>query len=394
MKRSLLLTLSLLTMACSSVKKTQEAINIGDYDSAINIALEKLRDNKTKKGNQPYILMLEEAFTKATDRDVEHIKFLKKEGNPENFEKIYEAYEKLKHRQEVIKPILPLHIAESGRNAKFKLTNYNDEIISFKNKTSEYLYNKASNTLKTSSNKFDFRQAYDDFEYLHSINPNYKDVVQKMDEAHGLGIDYIMVSLYNDTEMVIPRRLEDDLLSFNTYGINDFWTVYQSNPQANITYDYAMDLAFKQINISPEQIKEREIIKEKQIKDGWKYATDNKGNKIKDSLGNYIKVDNFKTVRCVFYEFTQTKFIEVVGDVAFKHINSSQIINSYPLASGFKFEHRFATYKGDRRALDNSLLPLLDLRRVQFPSNEEMVYSAGEDLKQKLKQIISRHKFN
>lgn len=394
MKKILLLSIFLSIIACSGVKKTQEAINVGDYDTAMNLALEKLRENKNKKNNQPYVLMLEEAYAKATSRDLDHIKFLVKENNPENYEAIYEAYEKLKFRQQQIKPLLPLVIADHGRNAKFKFVDYSDEIIAFKNKTSDYLYEKASNILRSGRTKQDFRVAYEDFEYLNRINPNYRNIVDKMEEAHYKGIDYVQVSLFNDTEMVIPRRLEEDLLSFNSYGINDFWTIYHSNPQSNLKYDYEMDLAFKQINISPEQIKEREIIKEKQIKDGWKYATDNSGNKLKDSLGNYIKIDNFKTIRCVFYEFTQTKFVEVVGDINFKETNSQQTINSYPLASGYKFIHQFATFKGDRRALDNSLLPLLDLRRVPFPSNEQMVYNAGEDLKAKLKGIISRHKFN
>lgn len=79
-----------------------------------------------------------------------------------------------------------------------------------------------------------------------------------------------MVSLFNDTDKVIPQRLEADLLNFNTYGINDLWTVYHSNPQKNMKYDYAMELAFKEIIISPEQVRERQLIKEKQIKDGQK----------------------------------------------------------------------------------------------------------------------------
>ncbi|MCQ0110810.1 hypothetical protein SAMN04487906_0985 [Zhouia amylolytica] len=394
MKKLLLLLIVIFTIACSGVKKTQEAINTGNYDSAINLALTELRDNKSKKSNQPYIIMLEDAYAKATVRDLDHIKFLIKENNPENFEVIYEAYEKLKQRQQRIKPLLPLYITEEGRDAKFKFNDYSDEIIGFKNRTANYLYSKASKLLKTGKNKQDFRVAYEDFEYLNRINPNYKDVLNKMEEAHNKGTDFVEVALYNDTDMVIPKKLEEDLLSFNSYGINDFWTIYHSNPQPELSYDYTMDLAFKQINISPEQIKEREIIKEKQIKDGWKYATDNNGNKLKDSLGNFIKIDNFKTVRCVFYEFTQSKFVEVIGDVDFKESQTKQTLNSYPLASGYKFEHRFATYKGDRRALDNSLLPLLELRRIGFPSNEEMVYNAGEDLKATLKSIVSKQKFN
>jgi hypothetical protein len=40
-------------------------------------------------------------------------------------------------------------------------------------------------------------------------------------------------------------------------GLNDKWTVYNSNRQKGIDYDYGMVINFRQIYISPEQIKER-----------------------------------------------------------------------------------------------------------------------------------------
>ena len=49
MKKALLLVLVIVTASCSSVKKTQVALNSGNYDGAITIALVKLRDNKTKE---------------------------------------------------------------------------------------------------------------------------------------------------------------------------------------------------------------------------------------------------------------------------------------------------------------------------------------------------------
>ena len=56
-----LLFLSIITvfLSCSSIKSTQEAINIGNYEKAISLAIENLKKNKTKKKNQPYVLMLE-----------------------------------------------------------------------------------------------------------------------------------------------------------------------------------------------------------------------------------------------------------------------------------------------------------------------------------------------
>tara|TARA_R110000868_G_scaffold74009_6_gene214165 strand:- start:8723 stop:9907 length:1185 start_codon:yes stop_codon:yes gene_type:complete len=394
MKKILLVTSVLFFISCGGVKKTQEALNSGDYNSAIYKALDNLVDNKTKKGNQPYVLLLEEAFKKNTERELKEIAFLQKNGNPASYEEIYNSYLNLKSIEERIKPLLPLQIYDENRNAKFNFNDYDSKIIAAKNELSDYLYKNANTLLTQALKKGDYRNAYDDLSYLEKINPGYKDTRNKIQEAHNKGLDYVRVSLFNDTEQIIPVRLEDELLNFNTYGLNNLWTEYHTTVSNNIKYDYEMNVVFRDINITPEQIKEKQISKEKQIKDGFTYALDKNGNQVKDSLGNKIKIDKFKTVKCEFYQFTQFKAAQVTGLVSYTDLRTKQQINSYPLASEFVFEHVYAKYNGDKLALDNDLISLLSLAAVPFPSNEDMVYDAGEDLKAKLKGIITRHQFN
>ncbi|WP_024480819.1 hypothetical protein [Cellulophaga baltica] len=394
MKKFLLATSILFFISCGGVKKTQEALNSGNYDAAINKALNNLVDNKTKKGNQPYVLLLEEAFKKNTARELKQIAFLQKSNNAANYEQIYNGYVNLKQIEERIKPLLPLMIYEEDREAKFSFSDYDTKIINTKNQLSDYLYANASALLEQSTAKNDYRKAYNDLLYLEELNPGYKDTNLKIQEAHHKGIDYVQVRLFNDTEQIIPSRLEEDLLNFNTFGLNNLWTEYHTNAIKSIQYDYEMDVVFKNISISPEQIKERQISKEKQILDGYTYAVDRSGNQVKDSLGNKIKIDKFKTVKCDFYQFTQSKSAQVVGQVNFLDLKTKQQINTYPLASQFLFEHNYANYSGDKLALDNDLISMLSLAAVPFPTNEQMVYDAGEDLKANLKGIITRHQFN
>ncbi|PWL38659.1 hypothetical protein DKG77_10420 [Flagellimonas aquimarina] len=394
MKKLLLISTLVLLAACGGVKKTQEALNSGNYVSAMNKAIKNLAENKTKKGNQAYILLLEDAFAKNSQREQEQITFLQKDGNPANLEAIYNKYLQLKQIQKRIRPLLPLNLRDEGRNASFNFSNYDSSILNTKNELSEYLYNNASNLFTTAREKEDYRAAYKDLKYLQDINPGYKETVVKMDEAYRKGLEYVRVDIGNDTEQIIPERLEDELLDFNTFGIDDFWTEYHANPLSNVKYDYAMNLNFREINISPERVNEKQIVKERQIKDGYEFLLDENGNAVKDSLGNQIKVDKFRTVRCNFYQFTQFKAAQIGAKVSFTDLSSGQEINSYPLSSEFVFEHVYANYKGDKRALDNDLAPLLDIRAVPFPSNEQMVYDAGEDLKQRLKTIIRQYQFN
>jgi len=394
MKNALLFSVLVVLASCSGVKKTQEALNMGNYLTAMDKAIVNLAENKTKKGNQEYIVLLEDAFAKNAEREQQEIDFLLKDGNPAHLEKVYNKYSQLKNIQERIRPLLPLRINEKGRNASFDFVNYDNRLLDVKDGLSEYLYGNALGLLASAQHKADYRAAYDDLQYLQKINPGYRQTLAKMDEAYDRGLEYVRVEIGNRTQQILPERLERDLMDFNAYGIDNFWLQYHTNPLPKVKYDYAMNLDFMEINISPERINETQIIKEREIKDGYKHLLDDKGNTVKDSLGNPIKVDRLKTVKCTFYRFTQSKSAQIGARVRFTNLANGQEINAYPLSSGFVFEHVFANYQGDKRALDNELLLFLDAREVPFPSNEQMVYDAGEDLKARLKNIVASHQFN
>ena len=391
MKKNTLLFIATLFVACG-VKQTQTLLSNGNYDAAIDNAINSLSSNKTAKGKQDYVYLLEEAFAKAKARDINSLNLLKKENNPANYERIFNLYSQLRNRQERIKPLLPLPLHKEGRNAIFPMDDYSDQIIESKTKLSGYLYSNAKK-LMNSSNKMDFRQAFDDLMYLDKLNPNYQDVRALMDQAQFKGTDFVHVYTKNETNMVIPARLQDDLLDFSTYGINDKWTVYHNNKQKNIKYDFGMIVNFRQINISPEQVKEKQFVKEKQIKDGVKTLLDNNGNVVKDSLGNPIKVDNFKTITVSIYEFTQFKSCQVTAKVDYIDFRNNQLIDAFPVTSEFIFDYIYANYNGVKRACEDSYYQYFDRRAVPFPSNEQMVYDTGEDLKAKLKSIITNNKF-
>ncbi|MBQ0908841.1 hypothetical protein KBJ98_09020 [Flavobacterium sp. F-328] len=390
-KITLLIAFIVLASACG-VKQTQNALSSGNYDQAIENAVSNLRSSKDKKGKQDYVYMLEEAFAKAKERDLNTINLLVKEANPAQLEKIYNIYLQLNQRQELIKPILPLKLLKEGRNAIFPLDNYNDKLVESKNALSAYLFGNAKKLMGT-TDKMKYRAAYDDLQYLNKINPNYKNTIDLIDECLAKGADYVHVYTKNETNMIIPVRLQNDLLDFSTLGLNDRWTVYHSNKVRNLTYDYGMLINFRQINISPEQIKEREFVKERVVKDGVKKLIDANGKEVLDEKGKPVMVDNLVTVNARIYEFKQFKACQVTAKIDYINLRSNQLLQSFPLASEYVFENIYATYKGDRRASDDNYFSYFDRRAVPFPSSEQMVYDSGEDLKAKLKDIITRNRF-
>lgn len=391
MKKILLIALLTIVYSCG-VKQTQSMLSNGDYDGAINRAVEGLRTNKNSKGNQDYVYLLEEAFAKAKERDLNDLSLLIKEKNPANLEKIYNLYNQLHNRQDRIRGVLPLRLIKENRNAIFPFNDYSNELIASKADLSVYLYDNAKKLL-FSKNKLVIREAYDDLAYLDKLNPNYKDVRNLMDQAQFRGTDFVLVSTKNDTQMVIPVRLQDDMLDFSTYGINDKWTVYHNKKQKEINYDFAMIVNFREIKIAPEQVREKQFVKEKQIKDGTKPLIDANGNQVKDENGNVVMVDNMKTITASIYEFTQFKSVQTTAKVEYMDLNTKQLIDAYPLTSEFVFSYIYANYNGDKRACEQDYFQYFDRRAVPFPTNEQMVYDSGEDLKAKLKAIITGNRF-
>lgn len=392
MKRITSLLAFLLIISACGVKQTRNLVTSGDYDAAINNAVDGLRGNKNAKGKQDYVYLLEEAFAKAKERDLRNIDGWFKDANPQNLEKIYTTYVQLNSRQEQIRPLLPLKLLKEGRDAIFPFGDYTDQIVSSKNALSKYLYDN-SKALLANKDKMIIRRAYDDLVYLESINPGFKDVAKLTDEARLKGTDFVNVYTKNETNMVIPVRLQDDLLDFSTYGLNDKWTVYHSNRQKGIDYDYGLIMNFRQINISPEQVKEKQFDKEKLIKDGVKNLLDSNGHIVKDSLGHPIKVDNMKTIRVSIYEYSQIKSCQVTAKVDYINFKNNQLIETFPIASEFVFSNMYSKYRGDKRACEENYYANFNKKAVPFPSNEQMVFDTGNDLKAKLKDIIIRNKF-
>lgn len=385
-----MLILATVFVACSSVKRSQKELNRGNYLEAMNLAIKKLQKDKTKKGYQELIPILEEAYAKNTDDALRKINLLEKTGNPALKGEILTLYTRLDQIQNRIRPLLPLYVGQ--REARFEMQDYSSKLIEAKEDYAAFLYEKAQKMMAT-NDKSEYRNAHKALNELQKLSPNYKDTDQLLREAHYYGTDFVFVELKNSTNLIIPNRLERDLLDFNTYRLDDFWTEYHSINRRDIDYDFEVTLEFRSIQISPERILEREIPLEREIKDGYTYEIDRNGNYVLDSLGNRKRIDRYVVVKGTLYETTQTKAITVNGMVDYYDVQNRRKMNSHPLETEFIFEHVFATFKGDDRVLNADERRLLRNRPVPFPSNEQMLFDASSEIKNRLSAILKRNTF-
>jgi len=379
--------LIILIVSCNSTRKVEKAMLSGNYDRAITMALNQIQKGKDNDKTREQKRILQQAYKKYEDEQLEKIEFLT-QSPEENVEQIYVAYKNIRLTQLAIRPVLPLMV--DGKKLKLSFEDISTELIKAKQNYAEYLYHQGI-TYMSQKQTLAYRTAFDIFKQLDRIIPNYKDTPVLINESREKGTNYVLVKAFNATEVAIPKRLEQDILDVNTYGLNDDWTVYHANEGDGEAYQYQIHLNFESIIFSPERIieKEKEIQRTVEITEN---LTDRDGQVRKDSLGNILTHTRNINVDGMFTRVTQEKSVSIFAQVDYFDMANNQKINDYKLNSQFLFQNIFASFQGDERALSPEQELLLEGQAVPFPSNEQMLFDAAEDVKLKLKTILERHK--
>lgn len=387
MKRLLFVLVIIFLASCNSTRKVEKALLTGDYTKAISMALNQIQKGRDNNKTEEQKVILKQAYEKFQEFQLENIDYLKSSPSP-NVEEIYNAYKDLYFTQKEIQPVLPLYHNE--KKLKFKFEDINTELIIAKQNYAEYLYNKAQVYMKN-DDVMSYRKAYDIFNQLQDLIPNYKDTNRLMQESADLGTDYVFVETFNNTEIALPKGLEADILNFNTYGLEDQWTVYHANHSDGKPYDFKIDLNFQNIIFSPERILERELPVSREIQI-TELQKDRDGNILRDDKGNPLTYSISKTVEAIIYKVSQEKLVSVIAQVDYINQENGEKIENFKLDSQFLFANNFATFDGDKRALNDEQIMLIGGEAMPFPSNEQMLYDVAEDIKDKLKSILQRHK--
>ena len=380
-----LLFIALLT-SCNTLKRAEKSIDSGDYNQAFDLLVKKYQNGLSDKNHDKFLPSFQEAYKKMVDAEEDKIERLKMENNPAFAQEIYETLVQLDQRQSALKALLPLYY--KGKKLHFETKNYANAIQKSKTEYVNFLYDQSLDKMAT-NRKQEFREAYNDLSKIQKLSPNFADTKNLMQEAHYMGMDFILLNIENRSNVVIPKRLENELTQINTYGLDNFWVEFHTNENAQIEFDYLIKMDFEQITVSPERMNTVTHRFEREIVDGWEYLYQN-GQQVVDSLGNPIKVDKYINVIADVQETIQEKMAMMQGEVKFIDLTNSQIVDREKLYSEFAFVNHFANMRGDQRALDYEMNKLVNNRPIPFPSNEQMVYDCGNELKSQLRSILKR----
>ncbi|PLX05337.1 MAG: hypothetical protein C0594_07805, partial [Marinilabiliales bacterium] len=307
----LLLFLAASLMFVSSCTSSKKYFQKGQYDLAINKAVKKIRKNPTKEKE---IIILDKSYKLANQQDNDRISFLKKEGNPDIWEEVFDRYSTMKRRQELVRTVLPLNLG--GKQINYSIVDYDMEIINAKKNAAEYFY-AHGRKLMEQGDKVSARKAYDEFMKVKSFYANYQDVDKLINEARFMGISRAQISLKNESMMKITKEFAEKMLDVDIEHLNSMWSEYYTEDKGKDFFDYNVIIRLKIIDVSPEKEKEEQIVETKEIQDGYEYVLDDNGNVMKDSLGNDIKVPKHKTIMCKLIKVNQSKAAHIEGKIEY-----------------------------------------------------------------------------
>ncbi len=401
MKKTKLLNGIILLLAITFVfgcKSPEALLEIGEYDSAVIKAVEKLRKQKKKK--EKHIIVVEEAFRKITAKDLRRIEALKAEKRDKNWIEINSIHRKMQRRQELIDGYLPL-VAKNGYKANFRFVKVNAMELQSRKRAAAYLYEKGKSLMASAEagNKLAARNAHGIFLQLEEYAENHKDANKLRSRALDLGTNKILFVVKNTSYGFFPRRFEEDLLSFNENRLDDHWNVYYTSRTQSDVIDYKVVVDIRDIDVSPEFFNERSFRETKQISVEVPYVKSTRQKEIDANTPDSLKVNvketpKTQTIRQQIFadilQVKQSKSALVSADVLFYDDSSQRLISSETLNAESVFENLASTFRGDRRAISNAVECTLNNRPLAFPSDESLVLEAADHLKANIAGFIKR----
>ncbi len=367
-----------------SCKSSQKELQQGNYEQAFTKSVKKLQ-KKPDDREQAEIFTI--SYKKANQKNLDRIEYLKMSGESSAYDEIYKNYLSLDRRQKLAETVLP--IRAGGQTVNFQHVNYNQQIIAAKKAAADYHYRKGLELMK--GDKLAAKNAFYEFEAVRKYSSSYQDLTRLQTEAKEKGTTTVLLVPMNKTYSQLSKEFLFGLVDFGMQDLDKDWIRYYNTPQKNY-YDYNIFVSITTVFISPDDLKESKEIVKKEVKDGYKYVLDANGNVQKDSLGNDIKVDKYKTISCTVIQKTQNKMAKIEANVEYQDNKTKRIVATIPATGTNKFQYISAMANGDLKALDENTRKMIGRTPIAFPTGGEMINYAGAELKEQIKTILTTNK--
>jgi hypothetical protein len=280
----------------------------------------------------------------------------------------------------------------NGRPVEFQYIDYAPDMVEAQRRAADYYFANGNRLMQTGQ-KENYRQAYNEFRKVKQYTDNYPDIDNRLNEARYLGTSRVFVSVQNNSHIRFPEEFERDLLAIDLPRLSSEWVEYHAYmPNENIEYDYFINVNVNNIIVSPNHVSQKDSRYQKEVEDGFVYQLDRRGNVMKDSLGNDIRIRKYKTLHCVVIETTHKKGCVISGNIEIIQANQGRMLRREPIQAQSNFEDVSSRAIGDIEALPSEVAARTRKPPVPFPPDIEMILMSSEGLKRAIREAIQNNR--
>jgi len=374
----------LLLAVLFACKSPEKLLQQGDYDEVIDRGIKKQLKGKADNADRE---LMDKAYRLANERDQSRIHFLLQEGKPENWDEIYRRYLALSNRQDRIQKILPYSV--NGKVVDYTRVDYSEKIVEAKTNAARFYFERAEENMRLNT-KEAYRQAYADYGIARDYRAvDYPGIGVKIERSRELGISRVLIEYDNKLQYRLPREFFDEIDNLNTARFNSQWVEYHLAPlEPDMVYDYYIAVVLNSLEVIPPLEEREEYIRQKRVQDGFDYVLDNRGNVMKDTLGNDIKVPRYKDLSARVIRIRQYQSATLKGEVEFMATHPNRLLKRESVQGTSVFEHVSGKATGHREALLPEDLDLIQLDEVPFPAEERLIMDCVPILRDAISDLI------
>jgi hypothetical protein len=359
MKNSTLLFLSigiLLLFACSrSVHKTEQ--------KDLSMLIKRL----TKKGSDDKVLAdIHSVYDPALQRAQQNISNYRYDAAPQKWDKLIAEMDAMQRMFDIIN-------TNQYAVRMIKPVNFYRNIAEAKDSAAADWYNYAADYFVRGGRE-NYREAYNGYNKSINYIPNYKDARQKMQEAFNNSLIYVLINQvqydgfgfnnnwnwnnYNSRDQQLQNQLIRDLGGRTNRNIPAYFFNEWDLRRENRSPDMVVDMVWRNTQFDQPRDRTRNFNRSKQIETG------------KDTANRPI----YQTVTATVY--VTERYLEASADMnlIFTDAKNRNQIDWQTIPASFRESIEFATYSGDRRALTDNDLQLLNRGSNQPMPNRDEVF--------------------
>lgn len=345
--------------SCSSGKA---ALKQGDYYEAVLESVNRLR---SKPDHKKATAVLLQSYQLAVDYIQATIQNGINSDDPRKWRNAVAGYQKINYMNDQIKTSLGAMKLITNPVTKYK------ELAEAKGKAAEESYQDGIQAMMRTTRE-DAKQAYFSFKEANGYEPGYREVVEMMTQAEfnatlRVAYEEINTSRYNyGSIQPIINSMQRQFLSFRPQTQRD--TVPPHQYLRVIFNNYRIDNQ-PQFSSRTENLQRDVKVGEKKLPDG----------KMQDVM---------ETVKATIVYYTKTKRATSNATITITDASNNAILLNNTVEGNSQWQHTWATFKGDSRALNNDQLNLTK-RGDANPNDQNLYDQAISNLKNNVSNQLS-----